>query len=303
MKKTPAQTGREFRLFLVVRYLVSFFPIRLLQWKGAVIGALFFLLSSRRRIVLANLEHVFGERSPWWRLKTGVRCGMHFGRISLDFLKTCRWPANRFSSLVHLEGAGHVGRALEQGKGVFILSGHFGHWETAAQALAIAGYPQAMVYRPLDNPLLDEELRTIRTRFGNTLIEKKGAMRGMLTAINDNRVIDILIDQYVPPDLGVETGFLGVRTFTTSSLAKIVLKTGTPILPLFSYPAGKGYRVIIGPPVQMEGENLESLTGKCDELLSSTILAHPELWLWFHDRWGLRKTTRERPVYEEEPWE
>jgi KDO2-lipid IV(A) lauroyltransferase len=154
-------------------------PFWLLQGVGAGLGVVFLLLaSSRRRTVFANLRRVFSRRSKWFRAKVALRCAAHFGRITFDFIKWGQVPAETLDAMVACEGLENLKGSLGRGRGVFVLSAHFGHWEVAAEWLAVHGFPQALVYRPLENPLVEAELAAARTRFGNTLIPKAGATRG-----------------------------------------------------------------------------------------------------------------------------
>ncbi len=281
---------REYDLFRVIRAVGRALPFWLLQRLGAALGVVFFLLSSRRRTVTRNLARVFPETNALRRFGIAVRCAAHFGRITFDFVKWSDAPADVFRRKVRCEGLDNIAAAVARGNGCFILSAHFGHWEVAAQWLALNGFPQGMVYRPLENPLMEDELARGRTRFGNTLIPKDGATRGIMRTIRAGGVVDILLDQKSDLEHSVIVTFLGVATPTTPSLAKLVLATGAAVVPLFSYPDGTGYRFRLDSPVPVEpGDTVTTLTQRYNDAVSREILAHPPLWFWFHDRWTPRK--------------
>ena len=187
--------------------------------------------------------------------------------------------------------------AIGMGRGAFILSGHFGNWEVGSQALAVRGYPQAMIVRLMDNPHVETFVSSLRTRFGNTIIPKKGAGRESIKVLNENGLVDILIDQYVEPSLAVNVPFLGIDSPTTPFLAKMMIRREAPVVPLFSYPEGKGYRVVLQEPImatkeEREAKDVASLTARLNDVVSRAIEEKPHLWLWFHDRWGMRKGKR-----------
>jgi len=284
--KSAATIRFELFLYRLSNGASALLPFWLLQNLGRAVGVIFFLLSARRRIVLANLHRVFPGRSGWIRFGIGLRCGAHFGRIAFDYLKWSRSSPETLRGKIRLNGLEHLQRALERGKGAFLLSAHFGHWEVAALTLSLEGYPQGMVHRPLDNAVLEEELSERRTRFGNTLIPKKGALKGMLKVLHKNGTVDILIDQKAEAEAGVESSFLGIPTPTVVSLGKLVLSSGAAVVPLFSYPEGTGYRVeLLEPLLPSPGDTPESLTETYNAVLSRAILETPHLWLWFHNRW------------------
>ena len=289
--RTERTNRREFRLYRVARALGRVAPFWLLQSVGAALGVLFLLLaSSRRRTVLSNLRRVYPGRSRLFRLKVAVRCAAHFGRISFDFIKWSQVPAETLDRMVTCNGLENLKGALAGGKGVLALSAHFGHWEVVAEWLAAHGFPQGLVFRPLENPLVEAELAAARTRLGNTLIPKSGATRGILKVVRGGGMVDILLDQKSDLEHSVIVDFLGVPTPTTPSLAKLALATGAPVVPIFSHPKGTGYTFTIEPPIVGQADDTETtLTQKCNDALSRAIFARPELWFWFHDRWTPRK--------------
>jgi len=276
-------------LYRLAAGTAALLPFWLLQAAGRAVGAAYFLLSGRRRrIALGNLARVFPQWSAGRRFRTGLACGAHFGRIAFDYLKWSRVPEACIRRKVRIEGLEHVKAALGRGKGAFILSAHFGHWEVAALALSLEGHPQAMVHRPLDNPALEAALSARRTRFGNTLVSKHGALKGMLKALRSGGLVDILIDQKSADEVSHIVPFLGIPTPTVASLAKLVRATGAAVVPLFARPDGTGYRVELSPPLTLgDHETEEAFTARCNDELSAAILADPRLWLWFHNRWRI----------------
>jgi Kdo2-lipid IVA lauroyltransferase/acyltransferase len=300
--RDEAKNRREFLLYRAARAMSRVAPFWLLQSVGATLGVAFlFLAAGRRRTVLANLKRVFPDRSVWARLGVAVRCAAHFGRIGFDYIKWGQVPAETVKAKVTCEGLEHLKQALAVGRGVIGLSAHFGHWEVVAMWLAIHGIPQGLVYRPLENPLMEAELATARMRFGNTLIPKTGATRGIMKIIQGGGMVDVLLDQKADLEHSVIVDFLGIPTPTPPVLARVALGAGAAVVPIFSYPKGTGYTFKIEPPIPTEsGDNITTLTQKYNDALSRAILGRPELWFWFHDRWTPRKRRTMSPEdYEE----
>ncbi len=288
--RDEGRNRREYRLYKVAQALGRAAPLWLLQSVGSVLGVLFLLVSARRRTVLGNLRRVYPGRSRLARAGIALRCAAHFGRISLDFIKWSQVSGETLAGKVVCDGLENLQSALAQGKGCFILSAHFGHWEVASQWLALAGFPQGMVYRPLENPLMEAELARSRTRFGNWLIPKGSATRGAIKAVRRGGVVDILLDQKADLEHSEIVSFLGILTPTTPSLARLVLATGAAVVPLFSYPVGTGYRFRLDPAVPTQpSDTAVSLTQRYNDCVSREILARPHLWFWFHDRWTPRR--------------
>ncbi|NIR60326.1 MAG: lipid A biosynthesis acyltransferase, partial [Gammaproteobacteria bacterium] len=77
------------------------------------------------------------------------------------------------------------------------------------------------------------------------------------------------------------------------AVATLQQRTGANILPVFSVPSSRGYRVVIDAPLEIpdvaESEAMEAITAAATARIEAQIRARPEAWLWMHDRW------RERP--------
>lgn len=289
--RSEAKNRREYRLFRGALAVGRALPFWLLQKLGASLGVVFLLVAgSRRRTVWRNLERVFPGQPAWWRARVALGCAAHFGRISFDFIKWSLVGPATYARKVTWEGRENLEEARRRGKGCVILSAHFGHWEVAAQKMALDGFPQGMVYRPLENTLMEDELARSRTRFGNTLIPKDGALRGIVRTLKGGGNVDMLLDQKSDLEHSVIVTFLGIPTPTTPSLAKIALATGAAVVPLFSFPDGTGYRFRTLPPISVEpGDTVTTLTQRFNDAVTREVFAHPHLWFWFHDRWTPRR--------------
>lgn len=273
----------EYFIFLLFYSLSRILPLFFLQLLGKFSGILFILFSSRKRIILKNLNLIFPEKGFWEKLKILLKCSAHFGKVAFEYLKFSG-KNECLEKKVKLEGIENLKRAQMEGKGVFLISAHFGNWEVIALFLSKMGFPQGMVHRPLDNPYLEKELSLRRRRYGNWLIPKKGALKQILRNLREGKIIDILIDQKSPSEQSFKVRFLGQETYVISSPAKIVKITGAAVVFVFSYPLGLGYRILIKEPIFYKGEDERDLTQKYADILTEEILKNPHLWLLHHDR-------------------
>jgi KDO2-lipid IV(A) lauroyltransferase len=158
------------------------------------------------------------------------------------------------------------------------------------------GEPIAPVVRPLDNPLLEEELKRRRMRFGNRVIAKREAARELLRAMRRKETVAILVDQNVLPQEAVFVPFFGRLAATTPSLALLQMKTDAAVVPVFTWPLGGGrYRLQFEEPILCEAEGnapraekVRRLTARYMQVTEAAIRRDPAAWLWLHDRWKTR---------------
>jgi KDO2-lipid IV(A) lauroyltransferase len=255
----------------------------------------FRLAGRRRRILLGNLTHAFPEKSGAEIQQIARQSVENLGAAFFEFLEVSRWDVADLRARVAYDGVENLEAARALGRGVILLSAHFGSWELGALAAGLLGQPIASVVRPLDNPLLEAELARRRTRFGNQVIAKRDALREMLRAMRQNETVAILLDQNVLPEEATFVPFFGRLAATTPSVALLQRKTHAAVVPVFTWPVGHGrYRLVFETPILAEefasavggrGEQVRRATARYTEVTEKAIRRQPAAWLWLHNRW------------------
>jgi KDO2-lipid IV(A) lauroyltransferase len=275
-----------------VSVVVRRLPRRAVLAAGRRLGRLWGALDRRHRAIAAeSLRRAFPEWDESRVEATARGVYAHFGTVLLDLLWMQGRPVEQLLALTDVEGVEHVRAARAAGRGVLCPSGHLGNWEFQAMAsVPLVGHI-SMIARPLDNPALDRRLVALRTSGGNTVIYKRKAIARVLTAIRENDIVAILIDQNVQERDGIFVRFFGRPASTTTVAAALALKTGCAVVPVHCplQPNGR-YRMIYGPPVEWEGagrhdEDVAALTQRLTSIIEGWVRETPEQWLWLHRRW------------------
>jgi KDO2-lipid IV(A) lauroyltransferase len=188
------------------------------------------------------------------------------------------------------EGEDRVRLAYAKGKGVLFFTGHFGFWEQQALAHGLQLRPIGVLARALDNPRLNELLEQMRTRTGNSVIYRQGAVRRVLKQLAAGEGVAMLIDQHMHSPDAIWVNFFQRPAATTSTLAAIALRTGAVVIPVFALPLPGGrfrfvYESPVEPPAGDGPEAIREFTQRCTDVLEMQVRRRPELWLWMHRRW------------------
>jgi Kdo2-lipid IVA lauroyltransferase/acyltransferase len=281
----------EYAAVQSVIQLVRVVPMRAVLGAGTLIGTLFYLFDrSHRRLAVKNLEAAFP-------LRTEAECraiarGMfsHFGRLLTVLLKFSTMRPEEMLACVEFEGEERVIAAHAEGRGVLLFTGHFGFWEINALVHALEMKPMAVLARPLDNPLLNGLLESVRRRTGNSVIYRRGAIRRVLRALAANQAVALLIDQHIQTADAVYVDFFNRPAATTSALAALALRTGAPVVPVFALPQPGGrfrmvYEHAVAPPGTDHPDAIRAFTQRCTDVLEMYVRRYPDLWLWMHRRW------------------
>jgi len=258
---------------------------------GAMLGiAAYTLDRAHRRVALANLAECFPNRPESERRAIARQTFRHFGQLLLELLRFSALDDQKRARLVEIEGAERVRHAYAQGKGVLFFTGHFGFWELHAIHHGWAFEPIGVLARALDNPRLNSLLEQIRGGTGNHCIYRLGAVRRVLKTLNDRHGVAMLIDQHMHSPDAIWVNFFERPAATTSTLAALALRTGSPVIPVFALPLPGGrykfvYEAPVEPPPAEGPEAIQEFTQRCTDVLEMHVRRHPELWLWMHRRW------------------
>ena len=268
---------------------------------------LFHALPFRRAVVLDNLRRVFGAAVPAAEIDRLAQAHYaHLARLGIEFFKF-RWHSSqRRRALVRVENLDAFVNAFRDGKGVLILTGHFGNWEVATVA-GIQNYPEVhgrfhFVRRSIKPRWLDQLVTRRFSRAGFGVMGKRGSLDRIVARLEAGDVVVFPFDQYAHRPDGIDVDFFGHPAGTFKSLAIIALATGAPVLPAASWrePDGRHVLRFEEPLSLVEHENaneaIRATTRAFNAALERMILRHPEQWYWVHRRWksagALERTIR-----------
>jgi len=257
---------------------------------------LYHLLPLRRGVILENLRRVYGEAVPEEEIRRLAQAHYgHLGRLALEFLWFPFVPMARRAAMVRIENIDAVLAAYGEGKGVLVLTGHFGNFEVATAA-GLASYPPAygrfyFVRRPFKPRWLDDLVTRRFMRAGFGVLPKRGGLEGILDRLNAGDLVVFPFDQHAGRKDGVVVDFFGHPAGTFRSLAILALNTGAPVVPAASWREPDGRHVLRFedplPVIESDdvGEAIRRNTRAYNAALERMILRHPEQWWWVHRRW------------------
>lgn len=298
-RRSALRDRLELAFFRVGAGMLALLPRRTAARLGGALMRVYLRLAPSRRAILAgNLSHAFPGMDAAQIERLSGDSVASVGAAFVEFLQVSGMSEEQIRQRVRVSGEEHLLAARALGRGVFLLSAHFGGWELGAIRAGLIGETIAPVVRPLDNPHLEAELARRRTRFGNRLIAKRDAARDILRDIRGGKTVAILVDQNVLAREAVFVPFFGRLAATTPSLALFQLKTDAPVVPAFVRPEGGGrYMLELGKPILAEefrapgrdrDEAVRRATSRYMEVTEEVIRTKPEAWLWMHNRWRTR---------------
>lgn len=231
------------------------------------------------------------------------------GHLSGEMALLEEWRSAELRGLVTgVEGRQHLEAIASDRRGTILVGAHLGNWELLGHLLPQYGLsPLHVVYRRLDNPLLDARLRRSRERHGTRTLERRTATRPSLAALRRGEAVAMLLDQHTRGKGTLRLPFLGETTPVSTAPARLALQTGCPILsPALIREGPDRFRLVAFPPLEPGGypdseEGVAELTAGIVRLLEAGIGRAPAQWFWVHRRWRERPR-RLVPGSEPPPW-
>jgi KDO2-lipid IV(A) lauroyltransferase len=298
-KKGTVGHRLEYAVVVTASWVIGRLPWSVVHAGGRAVGLLFYTFDrAHRRVALDNLASAFPRRAAAERRAIARGVFQHFGAMLFELLKFSRLRPEQMLERVEFEGADRARQALDAGRGLFLLTAHFGCWEIHGLVHALHLAPIGVMARPLDNPYLNGMLEQVRERTGNKVIYRRGGIRRTLRALEAGDAVAILIDQHIHGPDAILVDFFNRPAATTTALAALAARTGAPVLPVFAIPVAPGrYRMIyehaVQPPCGDSPEAIKEFTQRCTDVLEMYVRRYPNLWLWMHRRWRDRENGAE----------
>jgi Kdo2-lipid IVA lauroyltransferase/acyltransferase len=303
---TPVRDWLAYAAMRAALALLAVLPLDVAVRVTAGIAAVAWALDRpHRRIGMRNLELAFPDRPLAERRRILRASFMNLGRMAAELAHLPRLSDERLRDIVRFEDEAWWSEAIrwKRDSGVLVLSGHFGNWELLVYAHGRRGFPVHMVHRAMRNPYVDRWLNALRGRAGTRMIRKSTAAGAVLRALKDRALLVLPIDQNSTRGLGVFVDFFGRPASTNAGMARIALRAGAPIVPVFIVREGRSarHKVIVLPILEAEDTgdmeaDVRRNTQRFTAVFEEMVRRHPEQWLWMHKRWKTRPTG-EPPLY------
>ena len=281
--------------YLLLVACVALFGTMPATWVYGIVWVLGFLAFDvfriRRAVTLENLRNSFGGEKSGRELEKIAR--LSYFHIGMTFIEMLYAPklAPRIHEIVDLSDIDIIHRALRRGKGLILVSCHFGSWELNGGALAASGVPASAVARRQANPLVDRLINRYRSLLGIKVIPTGAPVKHIIRALRNGETIGLMSDQDAGRR-GVFVDFFGRKASTPQGASQLALKYAAPVVVIMTVRTGPGrYWTILKEVDVMPDDTVESLTQRYTLVMEDIIRQFPEQYFWMHRRWKTRPPT------------
>ena len=257
------------------------------------------MLAYERGPALANLERAYPEWSRPRRWMVGFAAYRQMTRALVEFLHTAAYSEAEIRERVAIENPETLAAAHAAGRGVLLLSGHYGNWEWLGRRIVAGGYPFAVLYKEPKDVGLGERLRETRRAAGLVQIDHDD-LRSAIQWLRRGGVLGIIMDQEPRRSRdGALAPLFGQPTMTHVGPFRLARLTGSPVLTIFCRRVGRSrYRGRFEPFAPSEAVDAERAAAEdaaaFNERLEAAVRRAPDHWLWMYPRW--KRLARRREV-------
>ncbi len=267
---------------------LSLLPYPALLRLGRAAGRILFIgLPRRRHIAAVNLKLCFPDLDDQARQRL---LKAHFASLGIGIFEfaLASWAGDqRCAKLTRFNGLEHLLGAVQDGKGIILLSGHFAGTELTGRALKLSVPHMAAMYRANKNPLINEVMWRARCRSIEELIGKKNSRR-MIRLLRQGGVpVWYASDQSYRGSGAVLVPFFGVPAMSNPALTQLAKVGDAVVIPYLPrrLPGSRGYEVDILPPLNdFPGDDPTADILRIHRLLERHIRRAPEQYYWVHRR-------------------
>lgn len=269
----------KLRAFRLAAAIVPFIPLWLAYPGARYIGMLLWAFGGQlRRRVERNLRHVPTLASDPVALNRASR-GV-FENMVLNYLDFLRGPHLTDKQVLAgwtTEGEELVTNLLQQGRGLIVVSAHFGNFEYGASRLGAIGYKMTTPAERMQPQELFTWFCATREHHNMHLFpaDSRETLREMMNALKRNELVLVAADRHIIGS-SIEVPFFGEPARLPTSAFALAIKTGAPIVGSFSWRLGQGrsHGVVIPLNVQPELSGAESGGGAATRIRTDEATAH-----------------------------
>jgi Kdo2-lipid IVA lauroyltransferase/acyltransferase len=277
--------------FLQMRFnsiLFRFLPFSVSRAYVMVLGRLYYLLNwSDKTLIRKTIEHVFKRKVPAPILKKKIKAafkGIFDHYHEKLFVGYSNFPKllKFLKSQVNFAGKEHLEAALEEGKGVILVTGHFGAVEMLPGSLVMNGFPTAMICRFQTNRLR-ESLGSRAESIGLNLLDADhgNVILAAMKALKAGQILITECDEFDEwrHDPHRDSYFLNNRLAADRTLELLRKRSGAQVITaLVKREGNKEYTCSLTPVGNGAFPANMPISDRCLSVLETAVEDHPEQW-------------------------
>lgn len=263
------------------------------KFADAVAFVGYHIASKQRGIALESLDIAFSkEKSPCEIEKIVRDCFYYMAKSGVELLFLMDRP-KLLKDRVTIIGRENLDKAISQGKGVILVSAHFGNFPLMLVKLSLEGYKVAGIMRLMRDNRAESFFSHKRAKLGLKTVysqPRKKCVEDSIRTLRNNELLFIPLDQNFGT-AGVFVDFFGTKAATATGPVVLAQRTQASILPCFIIRnSDDTHQIMFEPALTLKQgvtqeetvlKNIQEIT----KIMEAYIRRYPAEWGWIHRRW------------------
>ena len=282
--------------------LLTILPFPVLSAVSACIAFGARVCGWRRKLVNQALDRCLSDRSDAERKQVLRGYYRYLGELVAEVLYAARIPQADLDARVLLDNPDAVQSQLDGGKRVMILAAHHCNWEWLLLRCSTAfGEPLFAGYKPASRAAGDRALKSMRMRFGATMLPSKAIVQSLIERRGKVRLLALAADQSPAASNEQQTWlpFFGRETAFYRGPGWIASKMGYTVVLAAMRRVRPGHYAVRFVPLTGAGRIADPddvLVAYVREL-QAHVHEYPVEYFWAYNRWK-----REKRLYDNCQW-
>ncbi|NSY18179.1 lipid A biosynthesis lauroyl acyltransferase [Neorhizobium sp. AL 9.2.2] len=253
----------------------------------------------RHKLMMTNLRNAFPEKGEAELQEIAVASWGHMGRLAAEYVFLDRLfdfdPEQAEPGRVEVSGTPIFLDLRDNPRPFIVFTAHTGNFELLPVAGKAFGLEVMVLFRPPNNPYIAEKVFSFRSaRMGQLVPSHAGSSFSLARRLDAGGGVGVLVDQKFRK--GLSTNFFGRPVKTNPLLAKLVRQFDADVYPArcIRLPNNR-FRLEIEPRIELPRDergnlDIQGTSQVLNDKVESWVREYPEQWLWYHDRWHIKKT-------------
>lgn len=253
----------------------------------------------RHKLMMTNLRNAFPEKGEAELQEIAVASWGHMGRLAAEYVFLDRLfdfdPEQAEPGRVEVSGTPIFLDLRDNPRPFIVFTAHTGNFELLPVAGKAFGLEVMVLFRPPNNPYIADKVFSFRSaRMGQLVPSHAGSSFSLARRLDAGGGVGVLVDQKFRK--GLSTNFFGRPVKTNPLLAKLVRQFDADVYPArcIRLPNNR-FRLEIEPRIELPRDergnlDIQGTSQVLNDKVESWVREYPEQWLWYHDRWHIKKT-------------
>ena len=281
---------KDYIIDLLIRGLFTSLLALPYKWRvpamGWIMARIVSPLAGFKGRIRRNLQYVFPNMPPAEIKKLYYQVPNNAGRTLIEIYSGDEFIERVKNTPIEGPGAKALSDAHKAGQPVVIVTGHFGNYDVVRTAMTALGYQVGAIYMPMKNVFYNKHYEAAISHIATPLFPRgRKGLAQMVRFLRGGGMTFFGVDQHMRH--GADLTFFGKPAATALSAAKMALKTGAVMVPVYGIRAENGLDFSILADEPIAHTDAETMTQEINDSLENLVRTHMGQWFWIHRRWKI----------------